>query len=83
MRIHEELFEHPVQASRVRLNVFEQPEGYLVTEERIGAVTVVATLGVFQEREAALERARLRAGDLIAQRYSKVTANGVRTTPAA
>jgi hypothetical protein len=72
MRIHQETFEHPIQASRVRLTVFEQPEGYLVTEERIGTVTVVATLGLFDEREAALARARMRAHDLQAQQYRPV-----------
>jgi hypothetical protein len=72
MRILQESFEHPTQASRVRLTVFEQPEGYLVTEERIGTVTVVATLGLFDEREAALARVRTRVGDLQAQRYRPV-----------
>jgi hypothetical protein len=72
VRVHEEEFEHPVQASRVRLRVFEQPEGYLVTEERIGTVTVVATLGLFEGREAALGRVAARASDLQAQRYRTV-----------
>lgn len=72
MRIHEEEFEHPVQASRVRLRVFEQPEGYLVTEERIGTVTVVATLGLFADRQAALGRVAARVRDLEAQRYRAV-----------
>ena len=72
MRIQQETFEHPTQASRVRLTVFEHPEGYLVTEERIGTVTVVATLGLFDDREAARARAQTRARDLEAQQYRPV-----------
>jgi hypothetical protein len=72
VRIHEEQFEHPVQASRVRLRVFEQPEGYLVTEERIGTTTVVATLGSFSERDVALGRVADRVRDLEAQQYRAV-----------
>jgi hypothetical protein len=77
----QEVYEHPSQASRVRLNVYEyQPEsavvglgpgepGYLVTEERIGTVTVVSTLGFFTDRQKAFEAARARARELQAQRY--------------
>ena len=72
MRIEQREFEHPTQASRVRLNVFQQPGGFLVTEERIGTVTVVATLGVFQTVDAALDRLRLRAADLELQQYRPV-----------
>jgi len=70
MRIERKEFAHPVQASRVRLNVFQQPDGFLVTEERIGTVTVVATLGFFDTAEAALARLRLRAEELERQRYA-------------
>jgi len=69
-----EEFEHPTQASRVRLNVYEQPEGgYLVTEDRIGTVTVVATLGAYDDREAAVARAAARADELRRQRYRALT----------
>ena len=73
MRIFEQSFEHPTQASRVRVSVFALPEGHLVTEERAGTATVVATLGVFETREAALERARGRASELARQRYRATT----------
>lgn len=63
-------FAHPTQASRVRLNVY-QPEtgGFLVTEERDGTRTVVATLGLYDSKEAALARVEERARALEAQRY--------------
>jgi hypothetical protein len=79
--VHEEIFVHPTQASRVRLRVFEKPPeptvagmgpdqpGYLVTEERIGARTVFNTLGFLSTREEALARLRERAGELAQQRY--------------
>jgi hypothetical protein len=78
-------FEHPTQASRVRLAVFQVPAdqspveglpdepGFLVTEARLGAGQVVSTLGFYQDREAALERLRERARDLEAQRYRPVS----------
>jgi hypothetical protein len=73
MKAFEQTLEHPTQASRVRLNVFALPEGgFLVTEDRIGAATVVATLGLFDARDAALERARSRAAELEAQRYRAI-----------
>lgn len=78
--------EHPTQASRVALNLYEQPAapnppgidtptesgGFLVTEERIGATTVIKSLGFFEAREAAQERFRRRAEELRAQRYRDV-----------
>ena len=73
MRIFQEVLEHPVQASRVRLNVFEDTDGYLVTEARIGTVTVVATLGLFGTRDQALARAQKRIHELEAQLYRTVT----------
>jgi len=81
MTVAEEILVHPTQASRVRLRVFEQaPEdtvagmgpdrpGFLVTEERIGARTVVSTLGFVPTREEALDRMRARADELERQRY--------------
>jgi hypothetical protein len=79
--VHEEIFVHPTQASRVRLRVFEKPPeptvaglgpdrpGFLVTEERIGARTVFSTLGFLPTREEALARLRERAGELARQSY--------------
>jgi hypothetical protein len=83
MKIASEEYEHPTQASRVRLNVFEQPPGpnppgidmpsesggFLVTEERIGTVTVVSTLGFYDSREAAMDRLKERARQLELQQY--------------
>lgn len=81
MTVHEEVLVHPTQASRVRLRVFEKPPepvvsgmgpdraGFLVTEERIGARTVVSTLGFLATRAEALERLRERAAELAQQRY--------------
>lgn len=83
MRIHQAEFEHPTQASRARLNVYElRPEdgpdvagmrppraGFLVTEDRVGTVTVVATLGFFPAREEAMAAADARARELLAQSY--------------
>jgi hypothetical protein len=87
MRIHQEEFEHPTQASRVVLNVYEQQvakdmvaaddgvrgvSGYLVTEDRLGSSRVVATLGFFKTREEALARVRDRGSDLRNQSYRPV-----------
>jgi hypothetical protein len=74
MKAFEQSLAHPTQASRVRINVFELPEGFLVTEERIGTTTVVATLGLFEARDAAFTRARERAAKLEAQRYRTIPA---------
>lgn len=80
--VHEEELVHPTQASRVRLRVFQQlpgghdvaglgphQAGFLVTEERIGARIVFATLGYDPTREEALERLRARAAELAGQSY--------------
>jgi hypothetical protein len=86
MRLQRLELEHPTQASRVALNLYEQPPapnppgidtpsengGYLVTEERIGATTVISSLGFFETREAAQERFRRRADELRLQRYRDV-----------
>ena len=87
MLVHREIYEHPTQASRVRLNVYDyQPgseqvaglgqrePGFMVTEDRAGAVTVVSSLGFFPTREAALERIRRRAEELTGQGYGAVSA---------
>ena len=73
MRIVQETYQHPTQASLVRLNVYENPQGgYLVTEDRVGSSTVVATLGVFVDRDSAVARVRSRSEELILQRYRPV-----------
>lgn len=76
-----EEFEHPSQASRVRLNIYDyQPEaqvagmgprepGFLVTEDRVGTTTVVSSLGYFPKQEDAYATVRARARELQAQRY--------------
>jgi hypothetical protein len=81
VRLFQEEFEHPSQASRVRLNVFDyQPDspvaglgppekGFLVTEDRVGTVTVVSVLGFFAMQEEAYAAVRARAHELQAQRY--------------
>jgi hypothetical protein len=74
MKAFEQSLAHPTQASGVRLNVFELPEGFLVTEARTGTTTVVATLGLFEARDAAFTRARERAAELEAQRYRTIPA---------
>ena len=86
MIVEERLFEHPQQASRVRLVVYEKPAGlthvegmpddagYLVTEEWWGAGKVVKTLGFYPDRAAALERLAGRAEELERQRYRPVVA---------
>ncbi len=78
--------EHPTQASRVALNLYEQPPapnppgidtpsengGFLVTEERLGVTKVVSSLGLFDTGEAAQERFRRRLEELKLQRYRDV-----------
>jgi hypothetical protein len=85
VRLLQQVYEHPSQASRIRINVYDyQPEstvaglgprepGYMVTEDRVGTVTVVATLGFFADREKAFEAARARARELESQRYRSLT----------
>ncbi len=74
MNLLSEEYRHPSQVTRVRLNVYQQPEGFLVTEERIGSATVVATLGLVASREAAEGLVRERAASLRLQRYYRVDA---------
>jgi hypothetical protein len=81
MLVLQETYEHPSQASQVRLNVYEyKPEskvagmappepGFMVTEDRVGTVTVVSTLGFFPRQEQAFATFRARANELQAQRY--------------
>jgi hypothetical protein len=83
-----ETFEHPTQASLVRMNVYEEPPtpnspgidtpttggGYLVTEERIGTTKVIATLGFFDHKDDALARVGRRIEELKSQLYRPVPA---------
>jgi hypothetical protein len=84
MRVHQEELQHPTQAGRVRLNVYEVPPPssvygmdapatkgqYLVTEDRVGTATVVSTIGTFASRDEALACVRGRAEALKAQHYT-------------
>ena len=86
MRLTRLELEHPTQASRVALNLYEQAPapnppgidtpsengGFLVTEERIGTTTVIKSLGFFETREAAQDGLRKRAEELKLQRYRDV-----------
>jgi hypothetical protein len=73
MTILQEEYVSPVDPTRVFLKVYEQPDGtYLVTEDRQGTTTVVATLGAFDSREAALALARERGVQLEKRRYTQV-----------
>jgi hypothetical protein len=85
MLIRQENFQHPTQASTVRLNVYEiantpapvfgmdtlmRPGRFLVTEDRTGTSTVVSTLGSFATKDEALTLVDQRAAALVAQRYT-------------
>jgi hypothetical protein len=84
MVIADRVFEHPQQASQVRLVVYERPAGlspvdgmpdeggFLVTEEWRGVGKVVKTLGFSTDRSSALERLEQRAKQLQLQRYQPV-----------
>ena len=81
--VRREELEHPTQVSRLRLNLYELPpstdgavdgmpsgaRGYLLTEDRMGSTTVVATLGLFTDREEALRQLERRLQELRAQSY--------------
>jgi hypothetical protein len=84
MIVEERTFQHPQQASLVRLVVYDRPAGlthvegmpddagFLVTEEWRGASKVVKTLGFYTDRGAALGRLGARAQELERQRYRPV-----------
>jgi len=84
MIVEERVYQHPHQASVVRLVVYQtaagtsrvegMPDdaGYLVTEEWRGAGKVVKTLGFFPDRPAALARLAARAQELDRQLYRPV-----------
>jgi hypothetical protein len=83
MRIVTHEFEHPRQASRVRLNLYRylpppeervegmlpEQEGVLLTEERVGTTTVVASLGFFAGEAEGRARFQERAEELTRQGY--------------
>ena len=81
MIVEERVYQHPHQASVVRLVVYQtaagtsrvegMPDdaGYLVTEEWRGAGKVVKTLGFFPDRPAALALLAARAQELERQLY--------------
>lgn len=87
MRIHHDVFEHPTQASRLTLNVYEQQvsadavaaddeirgvSGYLVTEAWLGSSKVVRTLGFFRVKDEAMACVRERAETLQKQSWRPV-----------
>jgi hypothetical protein len=84
MVIEQRTFQHPQQASLVRLAVYEtaggtsgvqgMPDdpGYLVTEEWHGVSKVVKTLGFEKDRAQAVERLAGRARELELQHYRPV-----------
>jgi hypothetical protein len=84
MKIRTAEFEHPTQASRLRLSVFEHPKdspvsgmpqgGFLVLEERLGASKMAATLGAFASRDEALALMDQRMAELQAQRWTTTSA---------
>ena len=84
MIVEERQFQHPHQASLVRLVVYDTPggtsrvegmpddPGYLVTEEWQGVGTVVKTLGFDSDKPAAQQRLARRARELEQQLYRPV-----------
>ena len=67
-------FRHPTQTTLVRVCVYDEPSGWLVTEERVGSATVVATLGFCRARAEAEALADGRVDELLAQRYEQLPA---------
>jgi hypothetical protein len=90
MRIFQQDYEHPTQASRARLNVYRyQPaaeervsgmlprqDGFLLTEERVGTTTVVSTLGFYPVEAEARARMQTRAAELARQGWRAATTPG-------
>jgi hypothetical protein len=72
MKLLEETLRHPSQASLVRLRMFRQPEGFLLTEEWAGSTTVYKTLGLFEDEAAAAAQASRRLQELTQQRFERV-----------
>jgi hypothetical protein len=84
MLIAEIVFDHPTQASRVRLAVYQggsdessvaglpDDAGFLCVEEWRGSSKVVKTLGFFPDERAARECLRRRADALRARRFQPI-----------
>jgi hypothetical protein len=71
--LHLEEHRHPTRVDRVRLAMYQQPGGFLVTQERLGSVVVIATLGVLPGRAEAESLLRQRAHQLELQGFSRVS----------
>ena len=71
-RLLVEQYRRPASVDLVRLAVYEQTDGFLVTEERVGSATVVATLGSLAARADAAALLRRRAGQLETQGFARV-----------
>ena len=81
MLLEEQVFQHPTQASEVRLTMFQRPAdtspveglpdeaGFLVTETWRGTSTVVKTIGFFATRAEADACLRRRADALTRQLF--------------
>ena len=72
MRILDEAYSKPNQASGVRLMVFDQPGGALALEQWTGPSNVIKTLGFFDSREAARARVEHRASELVERGFARV-----------
>jgi hypothetical protein len=84
MILEQQVFQHPTQASEVRLTLFERPAdtspveglpdeaGFLVTETWRGTSTVVKTIGFFASRAEADGCVRRRADALTRQLFRPV-----------
>jgi len=68
-----EEYRRPTSVDLVRLAVYEQPGGFLVTEERVGSATLVATLGRLAARADAAALLRRRASQLETQGFARVS----------
>lgn len=71
-RLHCEEYRHPTRVDLLRLALYEQPGAFLVTQERVGSATVIATLGSFANRADADALLLLRASQLQAQGFARV-----------
>jgi hypothetical protein len=81
MRLLQQEYQHPTQVSRLRLNLYRyappseervagmmpDQDGFHLTEDRVGAGTVVASLGFFAEEQQARETFTRRAEELARQ----------------
>jgi hypothetical protein len=71
MKVLEGRYRHPIRGDGMTLAVFQREGGYLAMESRDGAVTVFATLGLFDRREGALGRVAARGQELKRQGYQE------------